>query len=240
MLDAQFDFNVYDDALAVLCRKDQPFSRLEESLKESLKFYGSHNLMGYITGNQDRGRFTSYAGGGLKFEEDAKLAGWTRKVVVGNEHAYDVTKLLFAFNMTIPGLPVIYYGDEIGMAGGNDPDSRRMMRFDDLSTHEKEVLETVKKLGEIRNSKLALIYGDFESLLVTDQTWAYSRTYFDEIVIVVMNKGEQTKNLTFTLPARFEDMEPESLFGSLPGVRKGQFTVTLGGRSFDIITQKKH
>jgi glycosidase len=238
MLDAQFDFNVYDDALAVLCRSDQPFKRLEESLKESLKFYGSHNLMGYITGNQDRGRFTSYAGGGLKFEEDAKLAGWTRHVVNGNEYGYDITKLLFAFNMTIPGLPVIYYGDEIGMPGGNDPDSRRMMRFNDLKPNEEEVLETAKTLGKIRGSNLALLYGDFQSLLVTDQTWAYCRTYFDEIVIVVMNKGEQTKNLTFTLPGRFAEMNPESLFGSLPGIRKGQFTVTLAGRSFDIIIHK--
>jgi glycosidase len=40
--------------------------------------------------------------------------------------------MLTAFNMTIPGVPVIYYGDEIGIPGGNDPDSRRMMKFDNL------------------------------------------------------------------------------------------------------------
>jgi glycosidase len=37
---------------------------------------------------------------------------------------------IMAFNMSIPGIPVIYYGDEIGMPGANDPDCRRMMRFD--------------------------------------------------------------------------------------------------------------
>jgi len=83
MLDAQFDFNVYDDALAVLIRQDEPFSRLDASLKESLQYYGTHNLMGYISGNQDRGRFTSYAGGDLLFEEDAKVAGWTREIGIG-------------------------------------------------------------------------------------------------------------------------------------------------------------
>lgn len=237
MLDAQFDFNVYDDALAVLIRQDQPFGRLEASLRESLEFYGSHNLMGYISGNQDRGRFTSYAGGGLKFAEDAKLAGWTRNVVVGNEYGYDITKLLFAFNMSIPGLPVIYYGDEIGMPGGNDPDNRRMMRFEDLNENEAGVLETVKQLTEIRTTNMPMIYGDFQTLLLTDQTWAYCRTWFDEIVIVVMNKDKNTKNLTFTLPERFADMEPEAFFGSLPAIRKGVFTVTLGGRSFDVIFQ---
>ena len=38
--------------------------------------------------------------------------------------------MFLAFNFTIPGIPVIYYGDEIGMTGANDPDNRRQMRFD--------------------------------------------------------------------------------------------------------------
>ena len=238
MLDAQFDFNVYDDALAVLNRPEQPFSRLQESLQESLKYYGSHNLMGYITGNQDRGRFTSYAGGALRFDEDAKLAGWTRKIGVGDASGYLVTQMLFGFIMTIPGLPVIYYGDEIGMAGGNDPDSRRMMRFDNLKEGEQQVFETVTKLTKLRKDQLPLIYGDFETLLITDQTWAYCRTYFDEIVIIVMNKHAQTKNLTFALPGRYSDIDLESHFGSIPGLRAGRMSVTIPGRSFDIITAK--
>ncbi|MEN8224040.1 MAG: alpha-amylase family glycosyl hydrolase [Bacteroidota bacterium] len=239
MLDAQFDFNVYDDALAVLCNDDQPFSRLESSLHESLQYYGAHNLMGYITGNQDRGRFTSYAGAGLRFDEDAKLAGWTREITVGNKSGYKATEMLFAFNMTTPGLPVIYYGDEIGMPGGNDPDNRRMMRFDELADEENEVLETVKKLTELRLKNIPLIYGDLETLLLTEHTWAYCRTYFDEIVIILMNKNAQTKNLTFALPERFAEQEFESNFGYVPGVRKGSMSVTIGGRSFDVITVRK-
>ncbi|NQT78648.1 MAG: alpha-galactosidase [Bacteroidetes bacterium] len=235
MLDAQFDFNVYDDALAVLIRPDEPFTRLNASLVESMQYYGSHNLMGYISGNQDRGRFTSYAGAGLRFSEDAKLAGWTRDVKVGDKRGYLVTALLFAFNMTIPGLPVIYYGDEIGMPGGNDPDSRRMMRFKDLSDEELKLKSIVEKLTALRRNSMALMYGDFEPLLVMDDTYAYCRTYFEEIVIVVMNKGAQTKNLTFKLPDSFHDIKIESRFGTIPGLRDGRMSVTLGGRSFDVI-----
>jgi hypothetical protein len=40
--------------------------------------------MGYITGNQDRARFISYAGGSLGFDENAKLAGWKRDIEVGD------------------------------------------------------------------------------------------------------------------------------------------------------------
>ncbi len=236
MLDAQFDFNVYDDAIAVLTRQEETFARLDASLHESLRYYGSHNLMGYISGNQDRGRFTSYAGGGLFFDEDAKLAGWTRDVFVGNAYGYLLTEMLFAFNMTIPGLPVIYYGDEIGMPGGNDPDSRRMMRFDDLSDNESRVRQTVSQLANLRRASLALMYGDFKTLLLTDQTYAYCRTYFDEMVIVVMNKGDQAKNLTFDLPERFTDIEAVSLFGTKPGIRQGRMSITLAGRKFDVYT----
>ncbi len=236
MLDAQFDFNVYDDALAVFIREEESFSRLDASLRESLQYYGAHNLMGYITGNQDRGRFTSYAGGDLLFEEDAKAAGWTREIGVGDESGYKVTEMLFAFNMTIPGLPVIYYGDEIGMPGGNDPDSRRMMRFDGLNEQEKTVLNTVEKLTELRTNEMPLMYGDFETLKINEQTYAYCRTFFDRIVIVVINKGKTAQNLTFDLPERFAGIKPVSHFGTQARMTDGKFSVELDAQSFDIYT----
>jgi cyclomaltodextrinase len=125
------------------------------------------------------------------------------------------------------------------MPGGNDPDNRRMMRFDDLNEDEQRVLETVKSLSNLRMSYLPLIYGDFKTLLLTDQKWAYCRTYFDEIVIIVMNKDAQAKNLTFDLPKRFAEIKPVSHFGNIPGTRAGKMTITLRGRSFDIITAHK-
>ncbi len=47
--------------------------------------------------------------------------------------------MLTAFIMTIPGIPVIYFGDEIGDPGGNDPDNRRVFRFDNLKEEEIDV-----------------------------------------------------------------------------------------------------
>jgi len=103
MLDGQFDFNVYDAAIGVFARESDPFTNLDNILQTSFDFYGNHNLMGYITGNQDRGRFISYAGGDLKFSENTKQAGWTRNIGVGDTLGYRKLSMLTAFNMTIPG-----------------------------------------------------------------------------------------------------------------------------------------
>lgn len=199
-LDAQFDFNVYDDAIATLARDEVPFSRLEKSLKESFSIYGYHNLMGYITGNQDRGRFISYASGDVRFDEDAKYAGWTRDIEISDSSAYDKLKQLVAFNTTIPGVPVIYYGDEFGLPGANDPDNRRMMKFNGLVPREANLRTTVSKLLHLRSQNPTLIYGDTRFLLIREKQWAYVRSWFGEHVVVVFNKDNIDQKIEVMLP----------------------------------------
>lgn len=215
-MDGQFDFNVYDDAVAAFARPEVGFQRLNSSLEQSFHFYGVHNLMAYISGNQDRARFISYAAGDLSFSEDSKAAGWTRKIgerKPSDKGAYDKLIQLIAFNSTIPGIPVIYYGDEIGMTGGNDPDNRRMMRFDRLSEEERMVREKTALLNNFRRESMALMYGDFIPLRVEDKIYAYLRSYFGEDVIVIFNKGNEEVTLKLDLPQRNRKKDFKSLFG---------------------------
>jgi glycosidase len=237
MLDGQFDFNVYDAAIGVFAREADPFSNLDNTLQTSFDFYGNQNLMGYITGNQDRGRFVSYAGGDLKFSENAKVAGWKRDIGVGDTLGYRKLSMLTAFNMTIPGLPVIYYGDEIGLPGGNDPDSRRMMKFDGLNPHEAATKAIAAKLAKIRKENLSLIYGNFTTLRVTDKTYAYARQYFDEISIVIFNKDNNPANFEITLPNWMGSPQLKANFGSSFRVNEGKLFITLAPWSFEILTQ---
>jgi glycosidase len=192
MLDGQFDFNLYDDAVATFAREDIPFSRLTNSLKESINYYGDHNLMGYITGNQDRARFISYADGSVRFDEDSKKAGWTRKIEIQDTNAYSKLASLTAFMMTIPGIPVIYYGDEIGIPGGNDPDNRRMMNFDNLDKNQLAHLAQIKKVTQLRKTNLALIYGDMEIIKETDNFLVIRRNYFEKSVTALFNKSAES------------------------------------------------
>ncbi len=219
LLDAQFDFNVYD-ALITALAGNNTFTNLRNVLSTSFKYYGWHNLMGYITGNQDRGRFISYASGSLRFDEDPKVAGWKRDIEVGDTIGYYRMAQLFAFITTIPGVPVVYYGDEIGMAGGNDPDNRRMMIFDGLNKDQKWLKQQASRLIHFRRSSLPLIYGDFKWLYTDDDMIVYSRSYFGKTVIVAINRARDYRIAPFRLPLRFSGEEFHKVIGS------GEFDLT--------------
>ena len=156
--------------------------------------------MGYITGNQDRVRFISYASGDVSFEEDGKLAGWTREITISDSSAFDRLEMLVAFTSTIPGIPVIYYGDEIGSPGANDPDNRRMMKFSYLDKREAELKSNVSHLFKIRKQYPTLIYGDTQFLLEKEDQWAFLRTWFGENALVIFNKSAKDSNVTIELP----------------------------------------
>jgi glycosidase len=91
----------------------------------------------------------------------------------------------------VPGIPVIYYGDEYGMPGANDPDNRRMMQFDGLDTNEQKLKSTLQELIALRNSNMALLYGSTEITVVNDDVLVIHRQYFDEHVWFFLNKGAE-------------------------------------------------
>ncbi len=200
MMDAQFDFNLYDAAVATFAKPASHFQQLNNAVQESMNYYGSLHLMGNMSGNQDKPRFISLASGDVRFDEDSKLAGWTRDIKVSDTLAYRKLQLMNAFNLTIPGVPTIYYGDEIGMPGGNDPDNRRMMKFTNLSPHEQQTFETTRQWIHLRKNLLPLQYGTFKPLLVTADTYAFLREFNGQSVLVIFNKAVQESEIHIDLP----------------------------------------
>lgn len=197
MLDAQFDFNLYDAAVSAFAG-DGKLSDLKNKLDQGLAVYGSHHLMGNITGNQDRSRFISLASGDVKFDEDQKKAGWDREIPKPGKDAYKKLALLHAFNNAIPGIPCIYYGDEFGLPGAHDPDNRRMMKFEGLDSDEKELQQKVIQLNKARAENLALIYGSTDTEDINENVMIITRKYLGEECIMVINisDAEQTVPLT--------------------------------------------
>jgi len=156
--------------------------------------------MGNISGNHDKPRFMSYASGDLKFGEDSKAAGWQREIGITDSTAYDKLLLMHTFNLTIPGIPVIYYGDEIGLTGANDPDCRRMMKFEGWNKREMNLWKNVSILTHLRSNNPVLIYGDFINIQSNKDNWVYARKYFDKNAIVFINNSSKVKSFELNLP----------------------------------------
>ena len=237
MIDSQFDFNVYDAATSTFGRTDVPFTNLHSRMVEGFSYYGWNNLMGIITGNHDKGRFISYAGGAVYFYEDSKRAGWTREIGVGDPVGYKKLQMLNAFILTIPGVPTIYQGDEFGQPGGNDPDNRRMMQFHDLEPKELETRDITMKLTNLRRSHMALNYGTFEPLIVSDKVYAYARAYMGDFVITVFNNSNREVEIEIPLSGRFAGIEFASNFNSTYSNTGESIKVKLEAYSFEVFTR---
>ncbi len=237
MLDAQFDFNLYDAAVAAFAKSSGGMENLHRVLTQSLVTYGDHHLMGNISGNQDRCRFISYADGSVSFSEDAKLAGWTRSIEISDPIGYKRLGMLHAFNFTVPGIPVIYYGDEIGMPGGGDPDNRRMMRFGkDLNKEEQAMLKLVTAISNLRKDNMALLYGDLNTLHIKDTEMAYIRNYFEKSAIAIFNTSAASATITIEIPAHYNIENMKGLNRYQHNFDGRKLSVELPPASFEILT----
>lgn len=237
MMDAQFDFNLYFDARPVFAGGDESFDKVAASMKETMQYYGSHSLMGNITGNHDMPRFLYYAGGSEKAGEDEKEAGWSRNIKVEDPKGYARLKMLNAFIMSIPGIPIVYYGDEIGMTGAGDPDNRRMMHFSNLKPEETAVKITTEKLINLRRNSMPLIYGDTRVLKADKNQLVYLRQYFNQSAIVAFNRSNLPATFEVSLPAYANTEGLKSNFGNSFKVDGKTIKITVAPLSFEIITQ---
>ncbi len=203
MLNAQFDFNVYFTAIHALCG-DGTMRDIQRVILESLATYGAHHTMGCISGNHDQVRFASLAGGAIRFDQDGKEEGWTRQVgLLPNDTpteqydslsriAYRRALQLEMLNLTLPGVPCIYQGDEYGEVGGNDPDNRHLMRFDGRTEQEQVFARQVEELIRLRRQNMALLYGEYIPVAADDDCLAFERSYMGETLRVQLNRDKES------------------------------------------------
>lgn len=236
-LDGQTDFDLFFEARRVFTRDAASFKDLNYTLQETFNHYGDHSLMCNPTGNTDFSRFISVASGALVFGENDEKAGWTRNVEVKDSAGYAKLASLLAFNLTIPGIPVVLYGDENAMAGAGFPDNVRRMDFDSLPLSGIKIKTVTDTLIHMRKQNLPLLYGDYKTLQVSDKIFVYMRSYFDQLVIVVFNKDKSEKSVSFEIPSRFTNPSLKSHFGALPSIEQQKVTLVMKGNSFEVLTQ---
>ncbi|MCA1554421.1 MAG: alpha-amylase, partial [Chloroflexi bacterium] len=112
----------------------------------------------------------------------------------------DETSLRMAtlMQMTYPGAPSIYYGDEIGMTGARDPANRGAMRWDEAHWN-RDLRDYVKKCIVLRRLHPALRWGAFQTLYANEFVFVFARYTDDELFVVAFNAGDSA--CTVTIPA---------------------------------------
>jgi cyclomaltodextrinase len=237
-LSSQFNFNLYDTAIPVFLDEESSFELLDLQMQKTFQVYGVNHLMGNLVSSHDKIRYMAYADGDLEINDGrASDIAWTNPPKIDNPSSYDKLKLHMAYILTIPGVPVIYYGDEFGMTGASDPDNRRMMRFDDeLNVFERQTFKDVSKIIHIRKDHSALRHGDFLTLKADKNIYAYIRSDMNERILVILNKSEKEQMLNLSLPMIYNLRTATDLItGENVRITENVFTSNAKGIGFRIM-----
>lgn len=187
--------------------------------------FGSHDsnrIASHIV-NRDKLKYKDWSDY-FNFSKGANPDYDTRKP---NQEEIELQKLFVIFQMTYVGAPMIYYGDEAGIWGANDPDCRKPMIWKEFDYRDEALLPTqakrakadkvnfnedlfahYKKLIGIRNSNLALQIGDFKTLITDDKknVFAFSRSTKEETILVIVNKSSKEQSVDLDLKGKFQDL----------------------------------
>jgi glycosidase len=115
-----------------------------------------------------------------------------------------VMKLAWVFQLTYPGAPMVYYGDEIGMMGGKDPGCRGTMIWDE-EQQDPDLREYMRSLVALRNRFPVFRQGSFEAKAHYEwpDVFSFVRRDGETVAFVVLNNG--VKERAVTAPAGDSD-----------------------------------
>lgn len=138
-------------------------------------------------------------------------------------------KLAFLFQMAFPGAPAVYYGDEIGMEGDKDPDSRRAFPWRE-SNWDQGLRQWVRLLISLRKRSPALRRGEYVRLLAEEGIYAFARILGEQNLLIVLNASGQERQ--FEVPCAALGWSEGRVLQSLIDGQK--FNVSNGKISFKL------
>ncbi len=182
-LDSVFDFSLWSVSLLVFTNK-LPVRALRDQLKYDA-LYPNPLKITTLVNNHDTARFLSLDGGTL-----------------------EGSMLHTAFTLSVRGTPQLYYGEEIAMEGGHDPDNRRdfpggfpgdsRSAFDakGRTAKEQRMYEWTREWIRLRAEHSAIRQGNLIDLFYDDDAYVFARQKGAETVIIAINRSGQEKKAT--------------------------------------------
>ena len=146
-------------------------------------------------------------------------------------------KLAVLLQMTFPGAPCVYYGDEVGLKGGLDPDCRRV--FPVAENWDTDLLKHHQALIHLRHRYPALRTGTYQPCLANDDLYGFLRQQGDERLMVLVNSGDRDREIDLHAVAPHLLGSWQPLYGPLtvaPNAQAAHAVVTVPNRSGGILT----
>ncbi|HJP93116.1 MAG TPA: alpha-amylase family glycosyl hydrolase [Pyrinomonadaceae bacterium] len=191
-LDSVFDFSLWNTSLLVFTNK-LPVWSLSHQLKYDA-LYPDPSKVTVLANNHDTMRFLSLEG--------ATTAG---------------AMMHIAFVLSVRGIPQLYYGEEIGMEGKEDPDNRRdfpveAFKAKGRNAKEQQMFDWTRAWIRLRREHPAMRSGRLIDLFADDEAYVFARQVGNEMVIVAFNRDRQDKRVT--IPLR-DGVRVEALIGNV-------------------------
>ena len=247
-LDGQFDFVLYYAVpLNVFAAESKGMIHADYWVQESQIQYPSGAIMSPYIGTQDTARFitiAAYNGSTPALDPSIPYNQWTGiATAVPSTPIYGEHRLALTWLMTLPGAPMLYYGDEYGEIGGVDPNNRVNWRGDSntLSTDEQATLAWTQQVGTARKTLPALRRGAYVPVYNTDENvLVFARQDpAGDVALVAISRLATSTSVTTTLPAALNLANNTVLHDHLGGpdvtITNGSITVTLNAQSAAIL-----
>jgi cyclomaltodextrinase len=113
--------------------------------------------------------------------------------------------------MTFPGAPSIFYGDEVGLLGGKDPDCRRA--FPEPANWDVEILKDYKQLIALRHQYSALSTGTYKTLYAEQNLYVFARILDRQEVLIAVNAGKDRADSVFNV-TELQSQPEKVVYGS--------------------------
>ncbi len=177
------------------------FASRMESIREDYPDAAYYSLMNLLDSHDtERLRWTLTPGQETTAEKEFNVAN-----VAEGKLRQQIASLI---QFTVPGAPTVFYGDEVGMTGDDDPDDRRTYPWADKGgSPDLAMFNHYQALNLLRSMNSVLVSGDFKILLADDASGvvAYGRKKDDQAAVIIINRSDSTQSGTIPVAGYLPD-----------------------------------